>query len=69
MKTKLKWHDARKQLPKKDGFYLVVKADMTVTYLHFSTRWMAFNAFDSKPEYPFEAILWAKLKTPKVIVL
>ena len=69
MKTKLKWHDARKKLPKKDGFYLVVKENGNHSYVHFSTRWMKFNTTDSCNEYAMSCVLWAKVKVPKVIVL
>lgn len=69
MKTILKWHDATKKLPKKNGFYLVVKENGNHAYLHFSTRWMKFNTTDSCNDYAMNCVLWAKVKAPKVLPL
>ena len=69
MKSKLKWHDARKKLPKKDGFYLILTDDFRFAYVHFCKKWKLFNAFDSCNDHAMRCIIWAKVKAPKVLPL
>lgn len=63
MKTKIKWHDSKKKLPKKSGNYLVVTKNGCITNMCYSSFYWCFNVLDTDqtPSHAIPTILWAKI--------
>lgn len=68
----IKWHDAKKELPKESGSYLVVTTFCkSILVLDYSSKYQKFNARDNSEEedvqsYALHVDYWAELpKAPK----